>query len=94
MAGNRLDYPRLGLAVAARAVGNAVSRNRIRRIVREAFRLRQRELPAIDLVVSARTAARSASTAELRADFDQLLDRVISRCERSSSPSSKPGAGS
>lgn len=94
VAGNSLGHPRLGLAIAARTVGNSVARNRIRRIVRESFRLRQLALPAIDLVVSARNEARSASAAELRADLDQLLDRVISRCAQSSSRSSKPGVGS
>ena len=94
MAPNSLEGPRLGLAIAARTVGNSVARNRIRRVVRETFRLRQLQLPAIDLVISARNEARSAGAAELRADLDQLLDRVISRCARSSSRSSKPGAGS
>ena len=40
---------RLGLSIAARAVGNSVSRNRLRRQIRESFRLRQGEtiiLPA------------------------------------------------
>jgi ribonuclease P protein component len=91
---NSLDHPRLGLSIAARTAGNSVSRNRIRRIVRETFRLRQLELPSVDLVVSARNEARSASAAALRSDLGQLLDRVISKCARSSSRSSKPGAGS
>lgn len=90
---NTLGYPRLGLSIAARAVGNSVARNRIRRVVREAFRLTQHELPAIDLVVAARSAARSASGAELRADLGRALSAVRERCARSSNSSSTRTAG-
>jgi CIC family chloride channel protein len=54
---NDLGHPRLGLAVSRR-VGNAVVRNRNKRMLREAFRLSQHDLPkdpaAYDLVVSVR----------------------------------------
>ncbi|MHC4975748.1 MAG: ribonuclease P protein component [Planctomycetota bacterium] len=51
---NGLDHPRLGLSVS-RKVGKAVTRNRIKRHLREAFRMLQHECPpGFDIVVVVR----------------------------------------
>jgi ribonuclease P protein component len=53
---NNLAFPRLGLSVSVR-VGPAVVRNRWKRLLREAFRLRRTELPAgVDIIAIPRGA--------------------------------------
>lgn len=46
-----MTEPRLGLVVGKKLLKHAVDRNRLKRIVREQFRLRRASLPGVDLVV-------------------------------------------
>ncbi|MEP7248054.1 MAG: ribonuclease P protein component, partial [Gammaproteobacteria bacterium] len=77
---NDLGSPRLGLAVASKTAGGSVERNRIRRVIRESFRLHQHELPAIDIVVSARARAKGAPNRELRSGIEELWIKVKAQC--------------
>ncbi len=80
---NEAGGARLGLAVATKAAGSSVQRNRIRRVIRETFRLRQHDLPCVDVVVSARATVRGARNDELRASLNTLWDRVKEQCASS-----------
>lgn len=51
---NKLEHPRIGLAIAKKYVKRAYMRNQIKRIARESFRQRQHELLAMDFIVIAR----------------------------------------
>ena len=73
---NGLDYPRLGFAVSKRRVRRAVDRNRLRRRVRERFRLAAAGLPPVDLVVIARAEAGSCPSEELDASLRRHWDRI------------------
>jgi ribonuclease P protein component len=66
---NEKREARLGMAVAIRVAGNAVCRNRLRRLIRESFRLYRQEMPAVDVLVTARAAAAKAAN---RAVFESL----------------------
>jgi ribonuclease P protein component len=73
---NELERARLGMAVAVRAMGGAVERNRIRRLIRESFRLHQAQVPALDIVIGVRPTARAAAAPELRASLERLWERL------------------
>ena len=48
---NRMRHARLGLVVTKRGTPRAHDRNRIKRLIREAFRHQAPQLPAVDVVV-------------------------------------------
>lgn len=77
---NGSSHPRLGLSVAARIIGNSVRRNQVKRLVRESFRHHQHELPAVDIVVNARSGAREADNAIITQSLKKHWQAVIKKC--------------
>jgi len=71
--------PRIGFVVT-RAVGGAVVRNRLRRRLREAARMRTGLLPAGSLlVIRANPRAADARQRDLAAELDLVLGRLLRR---------------
>ena len=71
---NAVGAPRLGIA-ASQKLGNAVKRNRAKRLVRELFRAHKPPRP-IDIVVIPRREMLEASWRNIEADYCAALQRL------------------
>lgn len=80
---NDLDHPRLGIALAKRYAKKAVERNRIRRQLRESFRLHQRHLPGVDVVILGGFGVDRLPLNALRGAVDKLWIELAKRCKNS-----------
>lgn len=71
---------RLGMIIAKRFAPHAVTRNTIKRVIREAFRQRRYQLPPRDFVFRLHSPVGSVSLTQLkkqvRAEVEGLLDKV------------------
>lgn len=77
---NGLDHARLGMAISRKHSGNAVQRNRIRRIIRESFRHRPDLLAGLDIVVLGRPGIGRMDNARLFASLERHWQRLSKQC--------------
>jgi ribonuclease P protein component len=73
---NEAGAPRLGIIAGRKAAPRAVDRNRGKRLVREWFRAVMTDLAGLDVIVQLRTPLREFDNRALRAELQQLLDRL------------------
>ncbi len=69
-------HPRLGLAIAKKALKRAVARNQIKRWARESFRRHAEGMSAVDVVILARPDVGTLPPERIRESFDQLWLRL------------------
>ena len=73
---NRKGLSQLGVTVGTK-VGKAVRRNRVRRRIKEIYRLHEPSIrPGFDIVIVARVKSRDATYHQLEADLLRLLDKL------------------
>ena len=73
---NDLDHPRLGLVIGKKSVKLSVERNRLKRLMRESFRLHQDSLVGWDIVIVARKGLGDVENPELIQHFGKLWKRL------------------
>lgn len=71
-----IDYARIGLIVAKRIERKAVRRNRIKRLVREAFRKHQQVLKGLDCVVQLRYPIDQTSSSHIYQEAVMLFNKA------------------
>ena len=71
---NQLEYPRIGYSIPKRGTKLAFRRNRLKRLVKEAFRLNAHQLPMMDLIVLVQNESQDeVLSATLDAGFSKLI---------------------
>ena len=69
--------PRIGITVSKKVSNKAVDRNRIKRQVKEFYRLRQNQLKIGSIVITAKPASQNASDSERYSSLEQVWEKIL-----------------
>ncbi len=86
------EHPRLGLVVSKRNLRRAVDRNSLKRQVRESFRLRQQQLPRVDIVILARRGVGELDNATLQRQLHGMWKRLAREADKRSNDARRTGS--
>ncbi|MFC1623151.1 ribonuclease P protein component [Patescibacteria group bacterium] len=74
---NELDYNRYGFIVSKKVSNKAVARNKIKRIMREVFKLNQDRIKkSFDIVVYAKPAIKSDNFQEIQGKIEKIIGKI------------------
>lgn len=73
---NSLPYPRLGIIVAKKNVRLAVNRNKIKRLLRESFRINKHQIPSCDIVMLAKHSSNNAEAEKLNKELEYVWRKL------------------
>ncbi len=79
---NSFDSPRLGLVIAKKNVKLAVQRNRVKRVIRDNFRLHLQDMPNADLVILARRGLSELSNEDLNRLLNKQWQRLSKKAQK------------
>gem|GEM_PF-758465 len=75
------SHSRLGLAVSKKSLPKAVSRNRVKRVVRESFRKNQWQFCSLDVIFVARHDLRLSDNEQLSNELTRLWKKLADYCD-------------
>jgi ribonuclease P protein component len=76
---NNLQRARLGLVVGKKTAKLAVSRNYMRRVLREFFRLNQHDICHVDLIIRVQKKFDKVDFIQIKQEFDSLIYKLNQR---------------
>lgn len=79
---NTLDHARLGVSVSKRNVPSAVQRNKIKRLVRESFRIHAVKIASYDFVVRLRKSFEIKDCDQARKSLNETLNLAVAPAKK------------
>jgi len=80
---NDNEIPRLGLAISKKRARFAVTRNRLKRLIRESFRHKQHELCCADFIILAGQQCSNANNSRLLQSLEKHWQKLNKLCAKS-----------